>query len=59
MPQYQIRIQRTETMLIESPSVEQAARMARSLVSADKALKLLDVVRIDLVETETEEGKTA
>lgn len=52
MPQYQIRVQRVITTVIEAPSVLDAAAVAQNMVLRDPGLKLLDVVRTDLIEPE-------
>lgn len=52
MPQFQIRVQRVISAVVEAPNVEAAAEVAKTMVSRDPALKVLDVVRTDLLEPE-------
>jgi hypothetical protein len=55
--QYRIRVQREITEIIEAPSVDEAARVAKLMVGRDPALKLLDVIRLDKLNEVFGEGK--
>lgn len=59
MPQYEIKVQREERLVVEAPSTDEAARAAKAMVARDPALKLLGVVRLDLLEATTTEGNAA
>lgn len=59
MPQFQIKVQREENLVVDAPSTDEAARAAKAMVARDPALKLLGVVRLDLITTVTPEGVPA
>lgn len=59
MPQYEIKTLREQALVIDAPSIDEAARVAKTMVARDPALKLLGVVRLDLLEPTTPEGKVA
>lgn len=59
MPQFQIKVQREENLVVDAPSTDEAARAAKAMVARDPALKLLGVVRLDLIETTAPEGEAA
>lgn len=59
MPQYQVRVLRVQTVVLEAPSTDEAERLARTLVARDPDMKLLDVIRTDLLEPTTTQGQSA
>lgn len=59
MPQYEVRVLREERLVVEARSTDEAAQSAKRMVDRDPDLKLLGVVRIDLLEPTIPEGQAA
>jgi hypothetical protein len=59
MAQYEIKILREQNLVIEAPSTDEAARVAKTMVARDPALKLLGVVRLDLLGPTAPQGEAA
>jgi hypothetical protein len=59
MPQYEIKVLREQTLVVDVPSTDEAARVAKTMVARDPALKLLGVVRLDLLEPTAPQGEAA
>lgn len=59
MSQYLVTVQRKNQIVIEAPSTEEAATIAKAMVSNDPNMKLLGVVRTDLLEEPLPQGAIA